>query len=156
MGRAGRAACGCRGACVRAWATAPCQASHHSGHSTTCGGPHLSGKLRLPARSTTECSVRLFCTMNCARSPTTLLLGVTWAGMHASAAAPPMMRMGQEPAYIVPGGVPSPGQLNWGLGWLCYKHHRQLGLAAASFHADAPLQNAPTLTMSPRTRLAAA
>lgn len=41
------------------------------------GRLYLSGKLRLPACSFTLSSVRLFCTMNCARSPATLLLGVT-------------------------------------------------------------------------------
>ena len=37
----------------------------------------LPGRLRLPAFSTSFLSSKSFCTMNCARSPTTLLLGVT-------------------------------------------------------------------------------
>ena len=38
---------------------------------------HLVGSDSPSAFSTSECWSRLFCTMNCARSPTTLLLGVT-------------------------------------------------------------------------------
>ena len=41
----------------------------------------LVGKLRVLAFSTTSSSLRWFCTINCARSPTTLELGVTcWGG----------------------------------------------------------------------------
>lgn len=39
----------------------------------------LLGSARESARSTSWCSLSSFCTMNCARSPTTLLLGVTCA-----------------------------------------------------------------------------
>ena len=40
----------------------------------------LLGSARESARSTSWCSLSSFCTMNCARSPTTLLLGVTCTG----------------------------------------------------------------------------
>lgn len=39
--------------------------------------PHLEGSERLSALSTSSCSLRLFWTINCARSPTTLDDGVT-------------------------------------------------------------------------------
>ena len=43
------------------------------------------GKERVAACSFTSSEVSLFCTMNWARSPTILLLGVTWLWLEDSA-----------------------------------------------------------------------
>ena len=64
-------------------AKAPCSLSAtvwpqgHTPDAAQAQQAHLPGKESCSARSTSVCSVSLFCTMNCARSPTTLLLGVT-------------------------------------------------------------------------------
>ena len=50
------------------------------------GSACLEGSERPSAFSSSCARSRLFCTMNCARSPTTLLLGVTCAHMRARGA----------------------------------------------------------------------
>lgn len=55
----------------------------------TCRLYYLSGRLRLLALSTSLVSSRSFCTMNWAKSPTTLLLGVTC--MHPCASRRPSL-----------------------------------------------------------------